>query len=260
MSLTKLQTAAAVMLATLVTIGPGVLARQTPEDRPTDDRPSPDQVPLSVKAQPGPDPGESPSPADRGGSEKGGTRGEGAGRFEQDKDRHEPGKDPAGAIPGSRPHRDAEGYQPGGIDARSRAIIAKLDASVSMPFENETPLADVVKYVRQATAGPDDGGIPIYVDPIGLAEVEQTLHSPIAIVLEGVPLRTSLRLALRQLGLAYAVEDGVLIISTPGALDELLMAGPIHQGPREDGSPGGEWGPAMMPGTGGGPAGGGGFR
>jgi hypothetical protein len=260
MSLTKRKAVAAATLATLIAIGPGVLARQTPEERPQDVPPGPERAPVSVKAQPAPERGESPSPAGRGGSEKVPNKGEGAGRSEQDKDRHEPGKSPAGAIPGSGPPREAEGYQPGGVDARSRAIIAKLDAPVSMPFENETPLEDVVKYVRQATTSPNDNGIPIYVDPIGLAEGDQTLLSPITIALEGVPLRTSLRLALRQLGLAYAVEDGVLIISTPGALDEMLMAGPIHQGSREDVGLGGKGGQAGMAGTGEGPAGGGGFR
>ena len=43
--------------------------------------------------------------------------------------------------------------------------------------------------------------------------------------LEGVPLKTTLRLLLRQLGLAYCVRDGVLIISSPQVIfDELKEA------------------------------------
>ena len=43
-----------------------------------------------------------------------------------------------------------------------------------MSFENETPLEDVLKYVKQAHQGPAfPDGIPIYVDPIGLQEAEQ---------------------------------------------------------------------------------------
>ncbi len=43
--------------------------------------------------------------------------------------------------------------------------------------------------------------------------------------LEGVPLKTSLRLILKQLGLAYCVRDGVLIISSvQGIREELAEA------------------------------------
>jgi hypothetical protein len=43
--------------------------------------------------------------------------------------------------------------------------------------------------------------------------------------LEGIPLKTTLRLLLKQMGLAYCVRDGVLIISsTQGILDELREA------------------------------------
>ena len=40
-----------------------------------------------------------------------------------------------------------------------------------MPFPNETPLEEVIKYIRNATTGPGmEQGIPIYVDPVGLQE------------------------------------------------------------------------------------------
>ena len=48
-----------------------------------------------------------------------------------------------------------------------------------MSFPNETPLEDVLKYIKQATQGPNDAGIPIYVDPQGLQEADKTLTSPI---------------------------------------------------------------------------------
>ena len=54
-----------------------------------------------------------------------------------------------------------------------------------MSFANETPLEDVLKYIKSATAGPHDTGIPIYVDPIGLQEAERTLNSAVQIDLEG---------------------------------------------------------------------------
>ena len=104
----------------------------------------------------------------------------------------------------------------------SQAILKKLDAAVDLNFPEDTPLADVLKYIKDATLGDSKTPIPIYVDPTGLADAEQTLTSPITISLDGVPLKTSLRLLLKQIGLAYCVKEGLLIISSPeGILDEL---------------------------------------
>ncbi len=108
---------------------------------------------------------------------------------------------------------------------RTKAILNKLDDPISMAFSNETPLEDILKYIKSATTGANDAGIPIYVDPIGLQEAEKTMATPITIDLEGVPLKTTLRLLLKQLGLAYCVKDGLLMISTPeGICQELEEA------------------------------------
>ena len=61
---------------------------------------------------------------------------------------------------------------------------------------------------------PSWDGIPIYVDPSGLQEALVSLTSTVSIDLDGVPLKTTLRLMLSQLGLAYTVKDGLLIISS----------------------------------------------
>jgi hypothetical protein len=119
---------------------------------------------------------------------------------------HEKPAQPAPA-PGSKP----------GKDARSLAVLTKLQEPVAMSFPNETPLEDVLNYIKQATTGPDGSGIRIYVDPIGLQEAEKSLTSPVQINLEGVPLRRTLQLALKQLGLVYFVDDGVLCITSQDA-------------------------------------------
>jgi RNA polymerase sigma factor (sigma-70 family) len=110
-------------------------------------------------------------------------------------------------------------------NARTQAIVAKLNEIHEFPFENETPLEDVVKYVREATRdGQFPNGIPIYIDPLGMQEAEKTMQSTVKIALEGVPLRTSLRLALKQLDLVYVVKEGLLMISYPSSenfLDEI---------------------------------------
>jgi RNA polymerase sigma factor (sigma-70 family) len=108
----------------------------------------------------------------------------------------------------------AEGDGSRASDPRSRVILAKLDEPVPMSFAAETPLDDVLKYIKQATTTPTYPGIPIYVDPTGLQEAERSLLSTIQIDLEGIPLRRTLQLILTQLGLAYYVEDGILIITS----------------------------------------------
>jgi tetratricopeptide (TPR) repeat protein len=106
-------------------------------------------------------------------------------------------------------------------DARTQAIYDKLKEPLSMPFAQETPLEDVLKYIQSATQSADlPSGIPIYVDPAGLLEAEKTLQSPITLNLEGVPLRQSLRLLLRQLDLNYTVKDGLMTITYVASRDQ----------------------------------------
>jgi hypothetical protein len=105
-------------------------------------------------------------------------------------------------------------------DPKTKAILAKLDEPISMSFANETPLEDVLKYIKSATQGPNDTGIPIYVDPVGLNEAEKTMTSPVTLDLEGVPLKTTLRLLLKQLGLTYTVKDGLLTITSESSEDQ----------------------------------------
>jgi hypothetical protein len=101
-------------------------------------------------------------------------------------------------------------------EERNRAIQAKLNERVSMNFPNATPLEDVLKYIGQCTQDEKAGlpnGIPIYVDPNGLKQAGATMASTVSLNLEGIPLRTTLRLMLGQLGLIYKVEDGLLYIT-----------------------------------------------
>jgi RNA polymerase sigma factor (sigma-70 family) len=112
----------------------------------------------------------------------------------------------AGAIEGGELGR--------GKDPKSLQILAKLEEPISMSFANETPLDDVLKYIKQATTTPTFSGIPIYVDPKGLQEAERSLNSTVSLDLEGVPLRRTLQLVLTQLDLAYFVEDGFLVITS----------------------------------------------
>jgi RNA polymerase sigma factor (sigma-70 family) len=106
-------------------------------------------------------------------------------------------------------------------EKRNDAIRAKLEEKISMNFANPTPFEDVKKYIQQSTQDEAAGfptGLPIYVDPDGLKEAsdldaEITMASTVTMNLEGTPLRTTLRLALRQLGLDYRIDGGVVFIS-----------------------------------------------
>lgn len=93
----------------------------------------------------------------------------------------------------------------------------KLRRKIDMPFATETPLEDVLKYLRDQTADEKekDHGLQFYVDPVGLAGAEKQMNSAVIINLEGVPLTTTLPLLLKQLGLIYRVqEDGLVIITS----------------------------------------------
>ncbi len=114
-------------------------------------------------------------------------------------------------------------------DDQSQRIVAELGKSVNMSFPTDTPLDDVLKYIRATTKGPAfPDGLPIYVDPIGLQEAERSLNSTVVMDVGQVPLRTSLKLILKQIGLTYRVKDGLLTITSDDSVNE--DGGPVRGG------------------------------
>ncbi|WP_435007877.1 RNA polymerase sigma factor [Tundrisphaera lichenicola] len=112
-------------------------------------------------------------------------------------------------------------------EPKNKAILEKLEERISMNFPQEIPLEDVKKYIEQSTQDEAAGlpiGIPIYIDPHGLADSDHTMASTVTINLEGIPLRTTLRLILRQLHLDYKVVGGLLYITDEDYLDNDLPA------------------------------------
>jgi RNA polymerase sigma factor (sigma-70 family) len=108
---------------------------------------------------------------------------------------------------------------------KSAEVRKKLEQPISISFNAATPLEDALNYIKQATTTKTYSGIPIYLDPYGLNnDADATMWSTVKhMELEGIPLKTTLRLMLKQLDLAYCVRDGVLIISSPqGIFDELM--------------------------------------
>ena len=114
-----------------------------------------------------------------------------------------------------------------GVAAVNARIWEMLQRPVPMRFAEETPIEDVLKHIQTNTRGADPRGLPLYVEPIGLQAAEKTMASTIMkIDLEGVPLKTSLRLCLAQLDLTYLIRDGVLVITS-----EQIADTPIYQDP-----------------------------
>jgi hypothetical protein len=76
-------------------------------------------------------------------------------------------------------------------------------------------LEDVRKLIKSATRrGPNDKGIPIYVDPVGLLEAEKTLATPVSFTTRGEPLKSSLERLLKSIGLTYVVKEGYLMVTS----------------------------------------------
>jgi len=108
-------------------------------------------------------------------------------------------------------------------DSRTKGILTQLNERLAMPFPQETPLEEVLKYIRTNTVSEEldlPAGIPIYVDPVGLQEADKTITSPITLDLDGIPLKTSLRLILKQLDLTYTVKDGLMTITSAKSDDQ----------------------------------------
>jgi RNA polymerase sigma factor (sigma-70 family) len=113
-------------------------------------------------------------------------------------------------------------------DPKNQTILARLEEPMAMPFASPTPLGDVIKHIKSEAATADQGPLPVYVDPHGLedaAVTPVTLDSKVTLDLEGAPLKVSLRLVLKQVGLAYCVRNGVIMISSvQGIREELAEA------------------------------------
>ncbi len=78
---------------------------------------------------------------------------------------------------------------PAEVSPRTKAILARLDEPIPMEFPKATQLDEVLPYIkRSAQKGPNPPGIPIYIDPLGLQEVQRSLNSTVAIRVKGSPL------------------------------------------------------------------------
>ncbi len=92
-----------------------------------------------------------------------------------------------------------------------------LHEEIPLHYQNETPLREVIKTIQQATVGkrPGGRGVLIHFNPIGLKEAEKSEESGVTFDIDRVPLRTSLGMLLKPLGLIFEVgDDGIVNISS----------------------------------------------
>ncbi len=99
--------------------------------------------------------------------------------------------------------------------ARDNARIKQtLGRKIPLRFRDGTTLGNLLNYLRATTKAADGRELPIYLDPKGLADVDNTEDSVIRIDLEATSLGTTLRLALEQINLTFAVSDGMVLITS----------------------------------------------
>jgi hypothetical protein len=135
----------------------------------------------------------------------------------------------AGGMGGARPVIDASKFavlfpglkaqHPADVE-RNKAIDDLLEKVVPMHFANETPLEEVLKYLKENLKDGKGKSIPIYLDPIGLQQAEKTPQSTVTLDLDDLPVRTTLRLVLDQLSLGFRVRDGIVYIQDNSTIAE----------------------------------------
>ncbi|RCS54678.1 hypothetical protein DTL42_05995 [Bremerella cremea] len=95
-------------------------------------------------------------------------------------------------------------------------IFQQLDAETKIQFI-DTPLEDVVNYLKTLH------GIEIQIDNRALEDLSLTSDMPVTRNIEGISLRSALRLMLKELDLTYIVANEVLMITTQEEADSELI-------------------------------------
>ena len=110
-------------------------------------------------------------------------------------------------------------------DPQTKLILNRLEEKVDLTFDR-TSLEDVIKHIKKETSkGQDRKSIPIYVDPLGLQEAENSLTTPISFAAKGEPLKSSLDRLFRSIDLTYEVKDGFLLVTSRSSEDPMPAGG-----------------------------------
>lgn len=98
------------------------------------------------------------------------------------------------------------------IAQESKAVYEKLEETIPLQFK-DAPLEDVLKFIRSASQGANNEGIPFKFDEAGMKRAGKTPTSRVTIDSTDKPVKTSLRQLLKTQGLSYSVKKGVLTIT-----------------------------------------------
>ncbi len=97
---------------------------------------------------------------------------------------------------------------------QNRKVLPAMEIAVPMRFPNGTSLGSLLKHIKRTAVTADlPTGPPIYIDPQALADTRTTMLSTVTIDRAGAPLKTTLAEALKPLGLAYKLENGLITIT-----------------------------------------------
>ena len=102
------------------------------------------------------------------------------------------------------------------VSPAEERIRKALTKSITFDFR-ETPLSDVAKFVQ------DFAGINVIVDQEGLDEAGVDADEPVTLNLQDIPLKSSMKLLLGPLDLAYLIQDDVLLITSKEKAESILV-------------------------------------
>ncbi len=125
-----------------------------------------------------------------------------------------------GQEPNAQAPAPAATFNPPPGQSKDARIRQKLEMVIDADFPKDATLDTLLKHIRRVTTDATYTGIPIYVDPLGLAEANKTMAATVKLNYKQKPIRTILDFTLRPLGLAYEVRDGFLMISSRTAILE----------------------------------------
>lgn len=110
-------------------------------------------------------------------------------------------------------------------DRGTESILDGLDELAPLAIPDGSTLEGVLKLLKNKSKTASlPTGFPIYVDPVGLQEAEQTMRSPIKPPSTGpiLTLRTQMQKILEPLGLTFVVKDGLFMITATSSADRLI--------------------------------------
>jgi hypothetical protein len=101
----------------------------------------------------------------------------------------------------------------------NRLIWNQLDRNISLRYPKGIRLKELFARIRDFTKGDEmASGLTIYIDPEGLQDSGNDMRSIVTIDAQDRTLRESLEKALKPLGLAFRVADGILVVTDKNSI------------------------------------------